>query len=35
MSNISGDIFSEWGDVPEYVVLLSVFSFVNYEWFVM
>ena len=35
MSNIGADIFSEWGDVPEYVVLLSVFSFVNCEWFVM
>ena len=29
MSNFGADIFSEWGVVPEYVVLLSVFSFVS------
>ena len=29
VSNFGAEIFSEWGVVPEYVVLLSVFSFVS------
>ena len=35
MSNIGAEIFADWGVVPEYVVLLSVFSFVSCGWFVM
>ena len=35
MSNIGAEIFADWGVVPEYVVLLSVFAFVSCGWFVM
>ena len=34
-SNIGAEIFADWGVVPGYVVLLSVFSFVSCGWFVM
>ena len=35
VSDIGADIFAELGVVPEYVVLLTVFSFVSYGWFIM
>ena len=35
VSDIGAYIFAEWGVVPEYVVLLSVFSFVSCGWLVM
>ena len=35
MSDIGADVFAEWGVVPEYVVPLSVFSFVSRRWFVV
>ena len=35
VSDIGADNFAEWGVVPEYVVLLSVFSFVSCGWLVM
>ena len=35
VSDIGADIFAEWGVVSEYVVLLTVFSFVSYGWFIM
>ena len=35
VSDIGAYIFAEWGVVPEYVVLLTVFSFVSYGWFIM
>ena len=35
MSDIGADVFAEWGVVPEYVVLLSVFSFVSRRWFIV
>ena len=34
VSDIGAYIFAEWGVVPEYVVPLSVFSFVSCEWFI-
>ena len=35
MSDIGADIFAEWGVLSEYVVPLSVFSFVGCGWFVV
>ena len=35
VSDIGADIFAELGVVSEYVVLLTVFSFVSYGWFIM
>ena len=35
VSDIGADIFAELGVVPEYVVPLTVFSFVSYGWFIM
>ena len=35
MSNIGADIFAEQGVVPEYVVLLSFFSFASCECFLI
>ena len=35
VSDIGADIFAELGVVPEYVVLLTVFSLVSYGWFIM
>ena len=35
LKNIGANVFAERGVVPEYVVLLSVFSFVSCRWFVM
>ena len=34
VSDISADIFAEWEVVPEYFVLLTVFSFVSCGWFI-
>ena len=35
MSDISADVFAEWGVAPENVVSLSVFPVVSRAWFVM
>ena len=35
LKNIGANVFAEQGVVPEYVVPLSVFSFVSCRWFVM
>ena len=35
VSDIGADIFAELGFVPEYVVPLTVFSFVSYGWFII
>ena len=38
MSDIGADVFAEWGGggvLSEYVVPLSVFSFVSCGWFVV
>ena len=35
VSDIGADIFAELGVAPEYVVPLTVFSFVSYGWFIM
>ena len=35
VSDIDAYIFAEWGVVPEYVVLLTVFSFVSCGCFIM
>ena len=35
VSDIGADIFAELGVVPEYVVPLTVFSFVSYGWFII
>ena len=35
VSDIGADIFAELGIVPEYVVPLTVFSFVSYGWFII
>lgn len=36
MSDIGADVFAEWGVVvPEYVVPLSVCSFVGRGWFIV
>ena len=35
MRDIGADVSAEWGVVPEYFVLLSVFSFVSRGWFVV
>ena len=35
MSEIGADLFASWGNVPECVVPLSVFSFVSIRGFVM
>ena len=35
VSDIGANIFAELGIVPEYVVPLTVFSFVSYGWFII
>ena len=35
VSDIGADIFAELGVAPEYVVPLTVFSFVSYGWFII
>ena len=35
VSDIGANIFAELGFVPQYVVPLTVFSFVSYGWFIM
>ena len=35
MSDIGADVFAEWQVLSEYVVPLSVFSFVSCGWFVV
>ena len=35
MSNVRANIFAKWGVVPEYVVLLSVFSLGRCIWLVV
>ena len=35
VSDIDANIFAELGFVPEYVVPLTVFSFVSYGWFII